>query len=160
MAMQQTTSSDTTVLQSSLLLAGVSELLPAILNSQLQQHVGITQFEYFALSQLQQSDEHKLRLKDLAACTNTSMPRMSRIASRLEDLGFVKRLKLHGPGRAVEIQVTDQGLECVRKATPVLSMTMEKQVLHSLSDAQLKELMEICTIMLADMHPGTKTAQQ
>ena len=66
-------------------LAGILELLPGVLDSQLRRDAELTHFEYYALAMLSESPEHTLRMTSLAAQTNSTLPRLSHVVRRLED---------------------------------------------------------------------------
>ena len=69
----------------------VLELLPAALDAQLTRDEDLTHFEYFTLAMLSEAEERTLRMTALAERTNASLPRLSRVISRLENAGFVER---------------------------------------------------------------------
>ena len=55
-------------------LAGVVELLPGVLDSQLRRDAGMTHFEYFVLAMLSEAPERTLRMTALASQTNATPP--------------------------------------------------------------------------------------
>ena len=71
--------------------AAVLELLPAALDAQLSRDVGLTHFDYFTMAMLSEAPERTLRMTALAARTNATLPRLSRVVTRLELIGLVER---------------------------------------------------------------------
>ena len=65
-------------------LVAVLHLLPATLDAQLNRDEHLTQFEYFCLAMLSEAPERTLRMTALAARTNATLPRLSRVISGLE----------------------------------------------------------------------------
>ena len=72
-------------------VAALLELLPRELDAQLLRDADLTHFDYFALSMLTNSPDHRLQMKELASMTNATMPRLSHVVSRLERRGLVAR---------------------------------------------------------------------
>ncbi|WP_369344124.1 MarR family winged helix-turn-helix transcriptional regulator [Bifidobacterium aquikefiricola] len=151
--MDTSTSPDSNFLHCALLLAGVSELLPGIVNAELQHDTGISQFAFFTLSELSKQPCHGMRLKELAACTNTTMARLSRVITQLESEHLVRKIKLDGPGRAVEIHISDEGKARLEHATVSFVSVMHSKVLADLNAEELQNLEKITTRLIATMHP-------
>lgn len=63
-------------------VAALLELLPRELDAQLLRDADLTHFDYFALSMLTNSPDHRLQMKELASMTNATMPRLSHVARR------------------------------------------------------------------------------
>src|SRR5215213_6234448 len=81
-------------------LAAVLELLPGVLDSQLRRDAGLSHFEYFVLAMLSEAPERTLRMTALAARTNATLPRLSRVIAGLESAGLVERVPCPGDRRA------------------------------------------------------------
>ena len=64
--------------------AAVLELLPAALDAQLNRDAQLTHFDYFVLAMLSETPGRTLRMTALAARTNATLARLSRVVSRLE----------------------------------------------------------------------------
>ena len=62
----------------------VVELLPGVLDSQLQHDADLTHFEYFTLAMLSEAPNRVFRMTELASATNSTLPRLSHVVSRLE----------------------------------------------------------------------------
>ena len=68
-------------------LQALLELLPTALDRQLQS-AGVTAFEYTLLEALAESEYRRLRLSALAARTNATLARLSRVVTSLERKGL------------------------------------------------------------------------
>ena len=74
-----------------LFISSIMFNLPGQLESQLQKDSGLSFVEYMVLAMLSESPQHKLTMTDLARQTNTLLPRLSRVVTRLEKDNFVER---------------------------------------------------------------------
>lgn len=134
--------------------AAVLELLPAVLDAQLSRAEGLTHFDYFTLAMLSESPRRTLRMTDLAARTNATLPRLSRVVSRLEQAGYVQRLPCPGDRRATNATLTAAGWDKVVQAAPGHVRTVREYVIDALTPAQLSELGEISARLLAQLDPA------
>src|SRR6195952_5601091 len=87
----------------------VVELLPGVLDSQLQRDAELTHFEYFTLAMLSEAPDRTLRMTALSAVTNSTLPRLSHVASRLEQRGYLKRSPCAEDRRATNASLTEEG---------------------------------------------------
>src|SRR6187402_1137403 len=104
--------------QAWLRLIAVVELLPGVLDSQLRADSGLTHFEYFALAMLSEAPDRTLRMTRLAALTNSTLPRLSHVITRLEGRGLVARAPAPDDKRATDAILTDAGWETVVRSAP------------------------------------------
>lgn len=138
--------------------AGVLELLPAALNSQLSHDADLTLFDYFVLSHLSTTPGQTMRMTALAVCTNATLPRLSRVASRLESDGLLERFPCPEDGRATNVRLTHAGAARLAEATPEHLRAVDALVLDVLSDEQAEQLEGILDNLLDALHPGARTA--
>ena len=86
----------------------VLQLLPAALDTQLNRDEQLTHFEYFCLAMLSEAPERTLRMTALAARTNATLPRLSRVIAGLESAGAQDvTLKLISPLRPGLLESAD-----------------------------------------------------
>ena len=90
-------------------LVAVVEILPGILDSQLQHDSELTHFEYFTMAMLSEEPGRTLRMTSLASATNSTLPRLSHVVSRLEKRGFIARTPCEEDRRATNATLTDDG---------------------------------------------------
>ncbi len=121
-----------------LALISTAELLPAALDAQLQSDAALTHYEFMVLSALQRSGS--MRLSDLAAATNATLPRASKVLRRLQQRGFVEREESERDRRSVLLTLTRQGRRQLVLATPDHFATVHRLVLDHLDDDQLDAL--------------------
>lgn len=142
-------------------LVAVSELLPTMLDAQLQRDVEITHFEYLVLSVLSASPERTSRMTRLASQTNATLPRLSHVARRLEEKGLLERFPCPQDKRATNARITRAGLDVLERAAPGHVATVRSNVLDALGPAELEQLAAIGSRILARLDPeGRMSATQ
>lgn len=132
---------------------GVVELLPGVLDSQLQRDSGLSHFEYYVLAILSEAPDRTLRMTGLAARTNATLPRLSHVVTRLEKRGFVSRAVCDADRRAMNARLTDAGWDAVVEAAPGHARTVRSQVFEPLSDEQVAQLHTISDLILGRIDP-------
>jgi DNA-binding MarR family transcriptional regulator len=134
-------------------LAAVLELLPGALDSQLRRDADLTHFDYYVLAMLSEAPERTLRMTELAAWTNATLPRLSHVVRRLEDRGLVERIPCPEDGRATNARLTDAGWAAVVDAAPGHVDTVRRLVLDPLTRTQVEQLRRIGDALLTQLDP-------
>ena len=114
--------------------------LPAALERQLQHDSGVSLYEYLLLSGLSMTPERRLRLRDLADFTGTSLSRLSNVVRKLEARGWLTRVPDPQDGRSTYAVLTDAGYATVVEAAPGHVREVRKLVFDPLSAGQLRRL--------------------
>jgi DNA-binding MarR family transcriptional regulator len=117
--------------------------LPRPLDAQLQRDSGITLFEYLVLSYLSMAPQRTMRMSELAEAANGSLSRLSNVAKRLEQRGWLRRASDPRDGRYTVAHLTDIGLQVVRDAAPGHVDAVRQLVIDPLTDTQLRTLTRI-----------------
>lgn len=134
-------------------LKAVMELLPGTLDSQLRRESGLTYFEYYVLAMLSEADGRMLRMNALAARTNSTLPRLSHVARKLDERGLVRRAPDPEDGRATLVTLTDQGYDVLGAAAPAHVAAVGRYVFDRLDAEQVRQLGEITDAMLDELDP-------
>lgn len=134
-------------------LAAVLELLPGVLDTQLTLDEGLTHFDYFVLAMLSEAPDHTLRMTALAARTNATLPRLSRVVSRLEREGFIARTPCPQDRRATNATLSRTGWRKVVHAAPGHVANVRAFVIDALTPAQIDQLSAIASQLLAKLDP-------
>ncbi len=134
-------------------LVAVLEMLPAALDAQLIRDEGLTQFDYMVLSMLSESEHRTLRMTALAARTNATLSRLSRVVSRLEKAGFVRRSPCPEDARATNTTLTEQGWAKLVHAAPGHVEMVRNTVVDPLTPSQLRQLGQIAARLLPRLDP-------
>ena len=121
-------------------LIQVVELLPGALDSQLRREADLTHFDYFTLAMLSEAPDRTLRMTALADLTNSSLPRLSHVVSRLEERGFVERTRSAEDGRATNAVLTETGWEKVVASAPGHVEAVRSIVFGDLDAADVADL--------------------
>jgi len=129
------------------------ELLPGVLDSQLQRDASLTHFEYFVLAMLSEAPERTLRMTALAARTNSTLPRLSHVASRLEKRGFIDRRPCDDDRRATNAVLTEAGWQKVVATAPGHVETVRENVIDPLDTRDIADLDRIMAKLLAQLDP-------
>ena len=96
-------------------LSAVLELLPPALDARLVAVTGLNAFDNAVLATLAAADQETLRMTALASHTNATLPRLSRVVSRLEARGLVGRRQCPSDARATNASLTQAGADHDRR---------------------------------------------
>lgn len=108
---------------------------------------------YDVLVQLAEAPGHRLRMTDLADALLLSRSGVTRLISRLEDVGSVVRYPSADDGRGVVAELTECGRDQLRGASDTHLAGITRYFVSRLSPTQLELLREICSA-LAGPSPG------
>jgi DNA-binding MarR family transcriptional regulator len=138
----------------------VVELLPGTLDGQLQRDASLTHFEYFTLAMLSEAPHRTLRMTQLAAATNSTLPRLSHVASRLETRGYLERTPCPEDRRATNATLTEDGWKKVVATAPGHVATVRENVVDALDDTDIADLERIMGKLLGRLDPEHKFGQR
>ena len=126
-----------------LFLCSVFFSLPGQLENQLQRDSDLSFVEYMVLAMLSEADNHALTMTELAQQTNTLLPRLSRVVSRLEKDNFVERSVWSKDRRVSICHLRPEGLQKVQDAALGHVMEVRRQIFNRLGARQVKQLAKI-----------------
>ncbi|MBE7700816.1 MarR family transcriptional regulator [Oerskovia sp. Sa1BUA8] len=132
-------------------LQAVSELLPGVLDAQLQRDAQLTHFEYLVLAMLSEAEGRTLRMTDLALKTNATLPRLSHVVKRLEGRGYVERTPCPEDRRATLAVLTDAGWQKVVATAPGHVGTVREHIIDRLTPEQVDQLDQIARSILESL---------
>lgn len=132
-----------------LVLAGMLVRLPAELDAQLQRDAGLSHFEYQVLAGLSEAPGRTLRMSELALFANGSLSRLSHVARRLEDRGWLRRGPDRDNGRFTVATLTEAGWAKVAGSAPGHVAAVRRLVFDPLTQTQVRQLREIGSRLLA-----------
>ena len=134
----------------------VLELLPGVLDSQLQRGAELTHFEYVTLARLSEAPERTLRMTALSAATNASLARLSHVIARLEERGFVARTPCREDRRATNVSLTEVGWRKVVESAPGHVATVRDSVIDVLDATDVADLDRIMGRILSRLDPTNR----
>jgi DNA-binding MarR family transcriptional regulator len=94
-----------------------------------------------------------LRMSELAARSSSSPSRLSHTISRLEDRGWVRRVRSSEDGRGQVAELTDEGYTALVATAPGHVTAVREYVLDALTDEQVAQVNEICQALLTKLDP-------
>jgi DNA-binding MarR family transcriptional regulator len=121
-------------------LARVIYALPRAIDSDMVREQGLPFVEFLVLKDLSEATDHQLRMSRLAAARELSLSGMTRIVTRLEDEGFVRRVRAQNDARGWNAVITDAGLARLDEAWPTNIASVRRHFLDHLAGLDLKAL--------------------
>ncbi|ANP73415.1 MarR family winged helix-turn-helix transcriptional regulator [Cryobacterium arcticum] len=143
-------------LQAWMRFVAVVELVPGLLDSQLQRDSDLSHFEYYVLAMLSEAPNRTLRMTGLSSMTNSSLPRLSHVVRRLEERGLVQRSPCPTDRRATNASLTAEGWAVVQEAAPGHIRTVRENVIDPLTDEQVAQLNAISNQLLQKLDPTNR----
>ncbi|WP_096460298.1 MarR family winged helix-turn-helix transcriptional regulator [Corynebacterium suranareeae] len=128
-------------------LWSILEWLPDRLDNQIRKDSGLSLAEYSALSQISATPDATMRLSELAKVANMKLPHLSRVMTRMEDAGWVRRFPDPSNGRFTLAQLTDTGIEKVKEAAPGHVAAVRHYVFDNLTPDQTIALGEVAQLI-------------
>lgn len=126
-----------------LALVSIMFRLPGAVETQLRSEEDMSLAEYLVLAMLSEASDHRHRMSALAAATNTSQSRLSRIVARMEKAGLVTREGRQDDRRVVIAEITPAGLERIEQAAPAHVRHVRQIVFDRLGPEQVSQLIDI-----------------
>ncbi|MDN6263959.1 MAG: MarR family winged helix-turn-helix transcriptional regulator [Corynebacterium casei] len=133
--------------------AAVLELLPSALDTQLSKDSDLTHFDYFCLSTLSETPTRILLTSELAARTNATLPRLSRVLTKLEKREYITRTPCKRDRRATEVALTETGWNKVVASAPGHVTEVRRLVVDALEPNEIDQLANISAKLLSRLDP-------
>ena len=115
-------------------------VLPRAMSADLETEQRMSLSEYSVLRHLSESPHHRMRMSELAQSCDMSLSGMTRLAAKLETLGFVQRVKCDEDARGWNAVLTDKGLARLREAWPTHLASVRRHIFDHLGDLDLDAL--------------------
>lgn len=138
-------------------LVALAQILPGTLDSHLRRAGQLTLFEFQALTVLAEAPKRTLRMSDLAEATNSSLPRLSHVVTRLARRGLVERHPCPDDGRATDVALTDAGSDAIEIVDPVHTKAARLAVFDALTPEQVEQLSSIADVVLERIDSQDRT---
>ena len=117
-----------------------STVLREQLSGELQEAHGLTITDYEILVRLSESENHSIRMSDLAAKTLLSRSRLSHQIDRMETAGLVTREVCADDRRGQLAVLTNTGMKALAAAAPLHVSGVRKHFVDVLTDAEYQAL--------------------
>jgi DNA-binding MarR family transcriptional regulator len=115
-------------------------VLPRVLDADLERHQRMSLSEYSALRHLSEVPDRRMRMSELAAACDMSLSGMTRLAGKLESLGFLERKRYERDARGLEAVLTDAGLARLQQAWPAHLASVRRHIFDHLGEIDLRAL--------------------
>lgn len=115
-------------------------LVPEQLGRELQAAHGLTFADYDILVRLSESEDHRLRMRDLARKTLVSRSRLTHQIDRMERAGLVARSVCEEDGRGLLAVMTDKGWQLLQAAAPEHVESVRRHLVDVLTPEELTAL--------------------
>lgn len=133
-----------------LFISSIMFNLPGQLEGQLNRDSNLSFVEYMVLAMLSEAPEQKLTMTELARQTNTLLPRLSRVVTRLEQDEYVERSVWAKDRRVSICHLLPAGLEKVQEAAPGHVEAVRNIIFDHLNTRQVTSLAKIGESVLGD----------
>jgi DNA-binding MarR family transcriptional regulator len=115
-------------------------LLPRQLNADLEREQRMSASEYNVLRHLSEHKTGYMRMSELAQACDMSLSGMTRLAAKLESLGYLSRVKCEDDLRGWNAVLTERGLARLREAWPTHLASVRRHIFDHLGDLDLDKL--------------------
>ena len=136
-------------------LQAMLELLPTALDRELAP-AGLTSFEFTLLEALFEAELHRLRLSVLAARTNATLARLSRVVTGLERKGLVERVACPSDGRATNAVLTPAGTIAYQESRKLHAEAVRSLILDGLDHGDVDQLARLTFAVLVRLDPEAR----
>jgi DNA-binding MarR family transcriptional regulator len=116
-----------------------SQLLQEALERQLQRDSGMPHAYYMILAVLSESQGRTATMTQLASVLQFSASRLSHAISRLEEKGWVQRVKRPGDRRKTMAQLTEEGFAALAAAAPGHVAEVRRALFDPLTREQMRD---------------------
>jgi DNA-binding MarR family transcriptional regulator len=127
-----------------------TRLLFDALDRQLRQDSGIPHTYYVILAMLSETPDRTLTMGQLAEMVRSSPSRLSHAVARLEEAGWVRRVKLESDRRTTLAQLTEEGFRVLAEAAPGHVAEVRRCIFDRLTPEQMRVFGEA----VATIHEG------
>lgn len=131
------------------------ELLPTSLDRELAS-AGLTSFEFTVLEALAEAEHHRLRLSAVAARTNATLARLSRVITALERKGLVERAACEADGRATNAVLTKAGMIAYQESRDLHAQAVRTLILDGLAEDDVDDLARLTYRVLSRLDPEAR----
>jgi DNA-binding MarR family transcriptional regulator len=142
-------------------LSGLIMKLAPALDQQLERDAGLSFIEYMVLAVLSEQPGRSMRMSQIAGMTGSSLSRLSHIASRLENDGYIGRTADPEDGRFIVATLTDAGFAKVVATAPGHVEAVRALVMDPLTRGQLRNLGTAVGLLFERVDPeGSRQVKQ
>jgi DNA-binding MarR family transcriptional regulator len=113
-------------------------VLPRALDADLARNQRMSLSEYAVLRHLSEAEHGRMRMSELATACDMSLSGMTRLADRLESLGYLERMRCERDARGSNAVLTGAGLARLRQAWPAHLASVRRRIFDHLDGLDLE----------------------
>jgi DNA-binding MarR family transcriptional regulator len=121
-------------------LGRLLRVIPRVLSADLEREQRMSASEYATLRHLSESRCGMLRMSELAQACDMSLSGMTRLADKLESLGYLRRTKCADDARGSNAVLTEKGLARLQEAWPSHLASVRRHIFDHLEGIDLAKL--------------------
>jgi DNA-binding MarR family transcriptional regulator len=114
--------------------------IPKALGKDLEEQAGFSTSEYITLMHLSEAPNQMMRMSALASACDLSVSGMTRLVSKLENDGRVRRTQCASDARGYNAELTPTGLARLERAYPTHLASVRRHIMDHFQDADLVAL--------------------
>jgi DNA-binding MarR family transcriptional regulator len=118
----------------------IVKVIPRHLDSDLARGAGLTASEYTTIMHLSEAPNRELRMADLAAATDLSASRMTRLVDELQARGLVAKTVSSSDARGNVARLTPRGMAKLKSAWPVHLASVRRRFFDSIDAAAVADV--------------------
>jgi DNA-binding MarR family transcriptional regulator len=134
------------------------QLMPRLLDAELERDQRMSLSEYTVLRHLSESEHALMRMSELAAACDMSLSGMTRLAGKLESLGYLQRIRCERDARGSNAVLTEAGLARLRQAWPDHLASVRRHIFDHLEGVDLGVLTKALEAMTGSAGPSCQSA--
>ncbi len=132
-------------------LMRITKVIPRHLDADLLRGAGLTASDYTTIMHLSEAPNRELRMTDLAAATDLSASRMTRLVDDLQSRGLVTKTASSSDARGNVARLTPLGMSKLRSAWPIHLASVRRRFLDHIDPAALAVVARALTDAAARM---------
>jgi DNA-binding MarR family transcriptional regulator len=118
----------------------IVKVIPRHLDADLARGAGLTASEYTTIMHLSEAPNRELRMADLAAATDLSASRMTRLVDDLQSRGLVTKTASTSDARGNVAKLTPRGMAKLKSAWPVHLASVRRRFFDSIDAAAVADV--------------------
>jgi DNA-binding MarR family transcriptional regulator len=118
-------------------LMRIVKVIPRHLDTDLVRGAGLTASEYTTIMHLSEAPNRELRMADLAAATDLSASRMTRLVDRLQERGFVTKTTSSSDARGNIAKLTPRGMAKLKTAWRVHLASVRRRFFDAIDPVEI-----------------------
>jgi DNA-binding MarR family transcriptional regulator len=135
-----------------------TQLIFEALDRQMQRDAGMPHAYYIILAMLSERPDRSMTMTELARMVRYSPSRLSHAVTRLEEDGWVRRVRHPDDRRTTVAYLTDEGMRVVDAAAPGHVTEVRRILFDALTPEQVSALREITSAALTRLSPDEVTS--